>query len=154
MASMAWIQLPHGRAAQRNVNPAGSGMIAFEIYIDGRKITTAGVGQSGSLSATVTWVKRRHADADMMPAEASCGGTYLDVGGLSDETSEYQRWTDQLALTAGSEVCIKVVEIDSVDAPTSRTTQGPEDHQRDMKRCLRWMAEQTGWTLIVPEDEA
>lgn len=89
-----------------------------------------------------------------MPAEALSGGTKLDVGGVCDESDECMRWADRLLLKAGSEVRNKVVERDSVDAPASRTTLGPVDHQREMKRILRWMAERTGWTLIAPEDDA
>jgi hypothetical protein len=33
-------------------------MIALEIYVDGQEVATAGVGESGSLLATVSWAKQ------------------------------------------------------------------------------------------------
>jgi hypothetical protein len=95
-------------------------MIAFEIYLNDQKIRRAGIGDSGVLSAIVTWA------ATTMSAGTRNESLFLDVGGLINPEQKHVSWINQKFLAVGDKVQISIVEADSVD-----------DHQRRDPRMMR-----------------
>jgi hypothetical protein len=87
-------------------------MIAFVVSVNGQRVCTIGVGDSGVLGAHVSWVGR--------PGEA--GDLDLGVGGLDSHTDEHIGWPDPPEIKVGDTVSIQVIETDTVDPPTERKT--------------------------------
>jgi hypothetical protein len=94
-------------------------MICFEVKINDKYVCTAGVGESGVLSAIVTWVKNSKADPvsdDMVYRES----LDIHIGGLAQldaDTSQHVDWLNQ-ALSAGDKITIRVIESTTCDEPT------------------------------------
>lgn len=82
-------------------------MIAFEIYVNGEKCVTAGVGDIGVLNAIVAWGSE---------STALKGKTKLRVGGSKNNSSSVEWWIKN-SLEVGDIVEIKVVESNTVDKP-------------------------------------
>lgn len=87
-------------------------MIAFVISLNGQQVGTIGVGDSGVLSAHVTWTGRPEEPGDLD----------LGIGGLDTRTDEHIRWPRPPEIKVGDTVTIQVIEADTVDAPTDRKT--------------------------------
>jgi hypothetical protein len=88
-------------------------MRAFEVSVNGRRLTVAGIGERGSLSALVYWNPE------------SPAGDYLHVSALNIITREHLDW-GEVELSTGDEVTIKVIEATSVDPPCEvKKYQGP-----------------------------
>lgn len=88
-------------------------MIAFEIWLNGEHICTAGVEQKGSLNAITTWAKR----TDSISEEE----LKFYVGGLvcdSEDNNVFFKWIDR-NLEVGDEINIKIVQASEVDKPIS-----------------------------------
>jgi hypothetical protein len=103
-------------------------MVAFEIYVDGEKLCTAGVGGTGVLTAITTWVNRGN------PAQ---GQTDLRVGGLAHTQPGQGRaqvdWVHRL-LQLGSEVRIRVIETGRVDEPgTTKAIDAADDLESERR---------------------
>jgi len=94
-------------------------MPVFQIHLNGKRVSTAGVGKLGVLSAHVTWVRRAGEDEELT----------LHVGGLVTPTDERVRWLDR-KLKVGDEVSIRVAKDAPVDRPKSR-------ERRDRSKDLR-----------------
>jgi hypothetical protein len=123
---------------------AAHAMIAFNVYLNGKKISTAGVGDIGVLSAHVTWVRRTQKEMHIkMPEEELT----LEVGGLISAKEEYVRWLDGTALKVGDEVRITVGKATKVDRPRSRKRSDPAEDLRRQKRYVRQMAKRFGWKI-------
>ena len=119
-------------------------MPVFHVYLNGKKVSTAGVGDIGVLSAHVTWVRRTQKDMQVkMPKEELT----LDVGGLISPKEEYVRWLDRAALQVGDEVRIIVAKAAKVDRPRSRKQSDPAEDLRRQKRYVREMAKRFGWKI-------
>ena len=108
-------------------------MSAFEIYLNGEKICTAGVGNDGVLSAIVNCITGR-SRADL----------HLQVGGLINPGKEHVSWIEQKQLTLGDEIRVKVVEADSVDEPKRRTPEETAKALEDRKEYVRKLATRLG----------
>ncbi|MBN9517644.1 hypothetical protein J0H58_03850 [bacterium] len=87
-------------------------MIAFVVSVNGQRVGTIGIGDSGVLTAHMTWVGR--------PGEA--GDLDLGIGGLDSRTDEHLRWPDPPEIRVGDTVTIQVIETEAVDPPTDRKT--------------------------------
>jgi hypothetical protein len=87
-------------------------MIAFVLSVNGQRICTVGVGDSGVLGAHVSWVGRSGEPGDLD----------FSVGGLDTHTDEHIRWPQLPEIKVGDTVTIQVIETDTVDAPTDRKT--------------------------------
>jgi hypothetical protein len=115
-------------------------MIAFEVYLNGKKICTAGVGDLGVLSTSLAW---RGAQPHKKGAP-SPEFLRLDIGGLA--AGEHLRWVDR-SVKRGDAVIIKVVEVDAADKPRERQRPSPAADLRRQKQYVRRMAKQFGWKL-------
>jgi hypothetical protein len=96
-------------------------MIAFEVWVNGEKKCTAGVGDKGVLNAIMNGPSHPH----------------LSVGGLSGE--EHVRWLERNGeLKVGDEVTIRIVETDQIDEPVDRyRSQTREEKERKVKDDLQ-----------------
>jgi hypothetical protein len=113
-------------------------MPVFLIHHNGKKVSTAGVGELGVLGAHVSWVRRAGEDAELT----------LHVGGLITPTDEHVRWLDR-KLKVGDEISIRVIEDAAIDRPRSRERR---DHSKDLraqKRYVRDMAKKFGWEIVT-----
>jgi hypothetical protein len=83
-------------------------MRAFEIYVNGEKVCTAGLAD-GVMSVIINHVGRR--------------GFGLWIGGLD---SEHVHW-DAPAVGVGDEILVRLTDTEIVDPPTRRTPQEESD---------------------------
>jgi hypothetical protein len=88
-----------------SVVPSGGRMVALEVFVDGRRVCIAGVGDNGVLNAIVNSVG--------LPGEEE---VFMHVGGLDCTSDEHIRWAVPM-ISVGSEVTIRVVEAEAVDPP-------------------------------------
>lgn len=87
-------------------------MIAFVVSVNGQRVGTIGVGDSGVLSAIVRWSGRAGEPGDLG----------LDIGGLDTRTDEHIRWPHPPEIQKGDTITIQVIEANTVDTPTDRKT--------------------------------
>jgi alpha/beta superfamily hydrolase len=93
-------------------------MIAFEVFINGKKTATAGVGELGVLSAILSWVRRQDESSDELTFE---------LGGLitTGEQKEHLRWLSE-QLSVGDQVLVRIVDSDVIDSPKEREVTSSE----------------------------
>jgi hypothetical protein len=109
-------------------------MIAFEVYLNGKRLCTAGIGDDGVLNADVVGNGRDE--------------VYLRVGGLISPIDEHVTWRT-LKVRTGDEVHVKVIETANVDKPQKRHRRDPAAEKRQTKRYVRAMAKQFGWQITT-----
>jgi hypothetical protein len=97
-------------------------MICFEIELNGQKACTAGVGQFGVLTTTLSWVRNREQGSDAKEV-------VLNVGGLTDDNAGEDEFVDwiQERLTVGTEIKIKIIDAQECDEPSKRNIRDPAD---------------------------
>jgi len=111
-------------------------MRAFEIYVNGERLCCAGVSDASVLTAIIDYVGREKERL------------HLHVGGLLIPQDEHVRWQDR-DLTVGDDVRVKIIEIDTVDAPTKRFPRDPKKDVRAQKQYVRTMAKKIGWKILT-----
>ena len=121
-------------------------MPVFHVYLNGKKVTAAGVGDLGVLGAHVTWVRRAGEHTLSRKPGSVKEELRLHVGGLISPTNEHVRWLDH-GLKVGDEVSIRVVEDARVDRPRSRQRRDRTKELRSQKRYVREMAKKFGWKI-------
>ena len=115
-------------------------MIAFAVYVNGEYVGTAGVGELGVLSATLTWVRRA-------PENSQDGKSFeeeltFDVGGLS-ETASVGCLHRELAV--GDHVNIKIISAASVDTPrSSQKRDDAADVEAGERRYFEYLKKKYG----------
>ena len=85
-------------------------MIGFQVSLNGKQVCTAAVGETGVLTAMVTWVVRSAPDV-AEPSELS-----FAVGGLNGDA--HLEWPVPRKLQVGDEVVIKIVTTEAPDLPS------------------------------------
>lgn len=88
-------------------------MIAFEVYLNGKKLCVAGIGNEGVVTAIVDWVGR--------PEGAS---SELSVSGLISPAREHVKWVDR-KLRVGDQIRVKVVNKTSLTSREKDTAATP-----------------------------
>jgi hypothetical protein len=110
-------------------------MIAFDVFLNRKKLARAGVGSDGVLTAITTWVRRRAPerrgkrprwDRDL---SFSLGG----YRSTNDEVGEHFKWEDR-KLKPGDVITIKVITAARVDEPRRRIAEDPELVERSQRR--------------------
>jgi hypothetical protein len=114
-------------------------MRTFEVYLNGKRLCLAGIGDDGVLSAIATWVIGKRRRGDMR----------LDVGGLISPIDEHVRWTDR-KLRVGDEIKICIRETLSADNPKTRYRRDPNQELNAEKKYVRMMAKKLGWKIQTP----
>ena len=112
-------------------------MRAFEVYLNDKRLCTAGIGDDGVLTTILDHVKGNGRD------EVS-----LRVGGLVSPIEEHVTWRT-LQLQTGDEVRIKVIESGKVDKPRKRHPRDRAAEKKYNKRYVRAMAKKFGWTITT-----
>src|SRR4051794_37725859 len=121
-------------------------MPVFHVYLNGKKVSTAGVGDLGVLSAHVSWVRREGEHTLAKKPDSVEEELTLHVGGLISPAEEHVRWLDH-DLKIGDEVRITVAEDSKVDRPRSREGRDRAKELRSQKRYVREMAKKFGWKI-------
>ena len=121
-------------------------MPVFQIYLKGKKLTTAGVGDLGVLSAVVSWVRRKGDHTLAKKPDCVEEELTLHVGGLISPAEENVRWLDR-GLKVGDEVRIAIAENAKVDRPSHRVRRDRARELRSQKRYVREMAKKFGWKI-------
>jgi hypothetical protein len=118
-------------------------MIAFEIYINGKKKCTAGIAGPCVLTAALSWVLRNHAERRLKRKELHFG-----VGGLVSRSDQFLDWF-QGNLQPGDEVTVRIVEAARVDKPKKgrRFRATPAQIRRRKQLHLRRLARELGWKI-------
>jgi len=125
---------------------ASHAMPVFHVYLNGKKVSTAGVGDTGVLGAHVSWVRRKGEHTLSKKANGVEEELRLHVGGLITPAQEHVRWLD-CDLKIGDEVRICVAEAAKVDRPRSRERRDHAKELRSQKRYVREMAKRFGWKI-------
>ena len=84
-------------------------MRAFEVYLNGKRVSLAGIGDDGVLTAIVGCVTAK-GRRDL----------FLEVGGKVSPADEHVAWINHKPLRLGDQLQIKLVEATTVDEPTKR----------------------------------
>jgi hypothetical protein len=121
-------------------------MKAFEVFLNGQKLCTGGVGNLGVLSAVLTWVRRKGENTDTKMPDSIEEELKLNVGGRISPSQEHVSWVQRQA-TLGDEICIRILESDSVDPPRHRKTEDPAEDVRRQQKYVEQMAKHFGWTI-------
>src|SRR5262245_25299911 len=96
-------------------------MIAFEIFVNGKKVCAAGVGDDGVLLSALTLAPRRR---NAQPAETGAARRFQELGlrvggavGPPHDASRHVEWLNQ-HICVGDEITIRVIETEVVDKPS------------------------------------
>jgi hypothetical protein len=121
-------------------------MPIFHVYLNGKRVSKAGVGDLGVLGVHVTWVRRKGEQTMAKKPDSVEEELLLHVGGLISPAKEHIRWLDR-GLRVGDEVRIKIVEDSSVDRPSSRKKCDSAKDLQAQKRYVKAMAKELGWKI-------
>ena len=113
-------------------------MRAFKVYVNGKRLCLAGIGDDGVLTASVVWVTGR-GRADQ----------FLEVGGLVGATDENVRWMKRKPLRVGDQIQIKLVDATAVDKPIERQRTDPKERLKAERKYVRITAKRLGWKIQV-----
>src|SRR5262245_20872190 len=116
-------------------------MPVFHVYLNGKKVSTAGVGGLGVLGAHVSWVRRKGAHTLSRKPNSVDEELTLHVGGLINPAEEHVQWLDR-SLKVGDEIRVAIAEDGAVDRPRSREPLDRTEGVRSQKRYIRRMAKQ------------
>jgi hypothetical protein len=117
-------------------------MVTFEVYLNGKKLSTAGVGELGVLSANLAWRGSQPYEKDG-PTVAE--HLRLDVGGLAN--GEHLRWVER-KLKRGDTLTVKITEASSAEKPRKRQRPDPVADLRARKQYVRRLAKEFGWKIL------
>lgn len=128
----------------RAPRPPHSAMSAFNVYLNGKKVCTAGINGNGVLGAHVSSVLREGASQEIS----------LHVGGLRSATGDHVVWHEALALKAGDEVRIEIADAACPDLPAISKKPDPVSDERHREDYVRQIAKQLGWEIVVPKTDS
>ena len=118
-------------------------MPVFEVYLNGKKAVTAGIGPQGVLDTSITWASRETGSA-----KPSKGEFCLHVGGLHGPTGDHWHWLDR-PLKVGDKICVRVAQEGAIDPPQSRERRDEAQDLRQQQRYVRQLAKSWGWKIIA-----
>ena len=107
-------------------------MTVFDVFVNGRKLCRAGVGDDGVLAANLTWVRLAGpARQDAKRRRRPSAETRLHVGGLASGT--HRKWAGRM-LKVGDQVTIRVVSASAFDPPVQEKPQDPSFREREERK--------------------
>jgi hypothetical protein len=119
-------------------------MLAFEIYLNDQKLCRAGIGDSGVLSAIVTWA------ATTMSTGARNESLFLNTSGLINPDGRHVSWINHKNLGVGDRVLVNIVEAASVDEYQKRDPADDARLRQAKEEQVRRSAKELGWTIEAP----
>jgi len=97
-------------------------MIVFDVIKYGRKLATTGGEDLSVLNVIVNAVGKLGPKSQGTVDEKNDYELFLNTGGLTSRgpnaIDEHLRWSEHLMLDIGDEICIRILDSDSADAPT------------------------------------
>ena len=105
-------------------------MTVFDVYLNGRKMCRAGVGNEGVLTALVSWAHVQPPRATRTRGRAR-NETQLQVGGLAHDT--HRTWVGR-KLKPGDRVTVSVVKADTFDQPARLESSNPARREEQERR--------------------
>jgi hypothetical protein len=136
-------------------------MIAFDVYLNGKKLCRAGFKEFGDLCAHINWRCGPHVKLAtgfqhrFQLAELLVAGTNVRYKSMKAphlkrgfEYGEGPEWVKR-KLKVGDELSIRIVETDSVDKPRERTVEYQTKilNLRAHKSYVRGVAKEYGWKV-------
>jgi hypothetical protein len=114
-------------------------MIVFDVIKNGRKLATAGGEDLSVLNVIVNAVGKLGPKSQGTVDEKNNYELFLSTGGLTSRgphaIDEHIRWSEHLMLDIGDEICIRILDSDSVDAPTQSFPSRSSD---DTRKEFEW----------------
>jgi hypothetical protein len=118
--------------------------IAFDVFVNGKKVCRAGVGELGVVTANLSWVRRvngrKAAAATTEELELEVGGLHNDAAGANISSL----WA-HLPLKAGDRVSLRIVRAASFDPPSHVSASTPLDVKRAEERYMEHVGKKHGW---------
>lgn len=113
-------------------------MTVFDVKINGKKITRAGIKGPGVMTTIITLVR---SDDDMKGETME-----ISVGALSDKgknNREFLEWS-KCQLKTGDEITVKVVDAKTADLPASKKKDDPKKNLGAKKRYFKRLKKELG----------
>jgi len=110
-------------------------MIAFDVFLNRKKLARVGVGSDGVLTAITTWVRRRTSRTDRKRSQRDSDLSF-SLGGYrstNGDIGEHFKWEDR-KLELGDVLTIKVITAERVDEPRRRVAEDPKSIERSQRR--------------------
>ncbi len=99
-------------------------MLCFEIWKNGKKLTVAGVRESGVVSFVLSWVgKGAGASARAAAAEDAVPGLHFHVGGIDSSDPDGDKtveWVEKPNLKIGDELRVRLIAAGTATEPASK----------------------------------
>jgi len=112
-------------------------MLCFDVRVNGKRVTLAGVGEDGVLNAIVGWVcQERRSPGEPCTLD-------LSVGGLDERA--HLRWVEDRPLKVGDQVEIAIVEADAPDAPRREPRDDSALAAASERKYFEHLKEKYGW---------
>ena len=102
-------------------------MIAFDVFLNRKKLARAGVGSDGVLTAITTWVRRRTSRTDRKRSQRDSDLSF-SLGGYrstNGDIGEHFKWEDR-KLEPGDVLTIKVITAERVERAKTSCCGGPK----------------------------
>jgi hypothetical protein len=112
-------------------------MRAFEVYLNGKRLCVAGIGDNGVLTTIIDHVLGHGRNEQ-----------HVRIGGLNSTTGEHIIWKRK-RLKTGDEVRVRIVESTLVDRPKERRKRDPKEELKREKQYVKDMARKLGWKLTT-----
>ena len=116
-------------------------MLAFEFYINGRKVCVAGLDEPGVVASCLTWVRGGSEEAPARPDHLE-----LRVGGLRSGSQTHVTWC-ACGVRVGDTVRIGIVDAPKVDRPKQSRVEKPGDRLKRERAYVEKMAASWGWKI-------
>jgi hypothetical protein len=117
-------------------------MIAFDYYVNGKKVCTAGIEGAGVVATHVDLVRALPSKKGKTARE----DVRLHVGGFYSETRTHAIWLSR-QLVRGDTVRIDVVEAPKVDRPRKKKTESAESRLKRERDYVSKKAASWGWKI-------
>jgi hypothetical protein len=113
----------------------GRNMIAFDVFLNQKKLARAGVGSDGVLTAITTWVRRRAPESDgkRPPWDRDLSFNLSGYRSTNAKVGEHFKWQER-KLKVGDVLTIKVINAARVDEPRRRIAEDPKVVERSQRR--------------------
>jgi hypothetical protein len=115
-------------------------MTAFEIYLNGRKVCTAGLNGAGVVMPTITWFLGEG------PRRKRSEELAFHVSGLVSRTRTHLTWAHR-PLKIGDEVRIVVAKKSKVDAPKKKRRESKAHRLKRERDYIEKKIAEYGWTV-------